>query len=261
MRIPLYQVDAFAEGPFTGNPAAVCPLDGWLSAETMQAIAAENNLSETAFLVAEGEAWRLRWFTPTVEVDLCGHATLAAAHVIFTVLAPERQRVLFRTDKAGDLAVTRERRSAGARFPVLAAPALRCTGGLRPGARARTLRDARRPRLSGGLRRLLVTWPRSTPDFPALARLDRAVIATAPGPAGIDFVSRFFAPAIGVDEDPVTGSAHCMLIPYWAGRLGRTRLRARQLSRRGGSLVCELRGERVAIAGRVIPYLTGAIEI
>ena len=260
MRIPLYQVDAFADGPFTGNPAAVCPLDGWLPAETMQAIAAENNLAETAFFVAEGEGWRLRWFTPTTEVDLCGHATLAAAHVIFTALTSERQRVLFHTEKAGDLAVTRDGELLALDFPAwppepcAAPPGLGVALGRQPAWCSPPVTISRSTTLRA-------TWPRS----PRISRRWQgsvaSVIATAPGPAEIDFVSRFFAPAMGVDEDPVTGSAHCMLIPYWAGRLGRTRLRARQLSRRGGSLACELRGDRVAIAGRVIPYLTGAIEI
>ena len=260
MRIPLYQVDAFADGPFTGNPAAVCPLNSWLSAETMQAIAAENNLSETAFLVAEGEGWRLRWFTPTVEVDLCGHATLAAAYVIFTVLAPGRQRVVFRTEKAGDLAVTREGELLALDFPAWPPEPCPAPPGLGPAL-------GREPVAVLAARDYLAVYDTAgegaslAPDFPALARRGRSVIATAPGPAGIDFVSRFFAPALGVDEDPVTGSAHCTSIPYWADRLGKSRLQARQLSRRGGSLVCELRGERVAIAGRVIPYLTGAIEI
>lgn len=260
MRIPLYQVDAFADGPFTGNPAAVCPLDGWLPAETMQAIAAQNNLAETAFFVAEGEGWRLRWFTPTVEVDLCGHATLAAAHVIFTALTSEQQRVLFHTEKAGDLAVTRDGELLALDFPAWPPEPCAAPPGL-------GVALGRQPVMVLAARDYLAVYDAEgdvaslAPDFVALARLGRSVIATAPGSTEIDFVSRFFAPAMGVDEDPVTGSAHCMLIPYWAGRLGRTRLRARQLSRRGGSLACELRGDRVAIAGRVIPYLTGAIEI
>ena len=261
MRIPLYHVDAFAEGPFTGNPAAVCPLAGWLPAETMQAIAAENNLAETAFFVAEGEGWRLRWFTPTTEVDLCGHATLAAAYVILTVLTSERQRVAFRTERAGDLAVTRDGEMLALDFPSW--PPRTCAA---PAGLDKAL--GREPAAVLAARDYLAVYDSAeevaslTPDFAAIARLDRfAVIATAPGAGGIDFVSRFFAPAQGVDEDPVTGSAHCILIPYWVDRLGKSRLQARQLSRRGGSLSCELSGERVAIAGRVIPYLTGAIEI
>src|SRR5487761_1168056 len=186
MRIPLYQVDAFADGPFTGNPAAVCPLAGWLSAETMQAIAAENNLAETAFFVAEGEVWRLRWFTPTVEVDLCGHATLAAAYVIFSVLAPERQRIVFRTEKAGDLAVTREGELLALDFPAWPPEPCPAPPGLGPAL-------GREPVAVLAARDHLAVYDTAgevaslAPDFPALARLGRSVIATAPGPAGIDF--------------------------------------------------------------------------
>jgi PhzF family phenazine biosynthesis protein len=261
MRIPLYQIDAFADGPFTGNPAAVCPLDAWLPDALMQAIAAENNLSETAFFVPEAEGWRLRWFTPTTEVDLCGHATLASAYVIFNVFAPDRQRVVFRTEKAGDLVVTRDGGLLALDFPArppapcAALPGLGKALGLEPTG-VFAARD------------YLAVYDDSddvaalAPDFAALATLDRfAVIVTAPGRGEIDFVSRFFAPRQGVDEDPVTGSAHCTLIPYWAGRLGKIRLNARQLSRRGGSLCCELDGDRVKIAGRAVLYLTGTIEI
>jgi predicted PhzF superfamily epimerase YddE/YHI9 len=261
VRIPLYQIDAFADGPFTGNPAAVCPLETWLPATVMQAIAAENNLSETAFLVPEGEDWRLRWFTPTTEVDLCGHATLAAAYVVFNLLGPDRQRVVFRTEKAGDLAVTRDGELLALDFP--ARPPTPC---LPPPSFGAAL--GRQPSAVLAARDYLAVYEDPddlaalTPDFAAIASLDRfAVIVTAPGHGEIDFVSRFFAPAQGVDEDPVTGSAHCTLIPYWASRLGKTRLNARQLSRRGGSLFCALDGDRVAIAGRAVPYLTGTIEI
>jgi predicted PhzF superfamily epimerase YddE/YHI9 len=261
VRISLYQIDAFADRPFTGNPAAVCPLDAWLPDAVMQAIAAENNLSETAFFLPEGEAWRLRWFTPTTEVDLCGHATLAAAYVIFNLLAPDRQRVVFRTEKAGDLAVRRDGELLALDFP--ARPPIPCP--LPP-----TLGPAlgRQPTAVLAARDYLAVYEHSddiaalAPDFAALAALDRfAVIVTAPGHGEIDFVSRFFAPAQGVAEDPVTGSAHCTLIPYWAARLGKTRLAARQLSRRGGSLSCALDGDRVTIAGRAVLYLTGVIEI
>ncbi len=262
MRIPLYQIDAFADGPFTGNPAAVCPLDSWLSDEVMQAIAAENNLPETAFFVPEGEGcWRLRWFTPATEVDLCGHATLASAYVIFNVLAPDRQRVVFRTEKAGDLAVTREGELLALDFPAW--PPAPCA---EPPGLGKAL--GREPTALLAARDYLAVYDDPddvaalAPDFAALAALDRfAVIATAPGRGEIDFVSRFFAPAQGVDEDPVTGSAHCTLIPYWTGRLGKTWLAARQLSRRGGSLRCALRGDRVTIAGRAVLYLTGTIDI
>lgn len=261
MDIPLFQIDAFAERPFTGNPAAVCPLDRWLPADLMQAIAAENNLSETAFLALEGEGWRLRWFTPTTEVDLCGHATLAAAYVIFHFLQPGQQRALFRTERAGDLVVTRDRDLLALDFP--ARPATPCAVPPSLGAAL-----GREPIALLAARDYLAVYGNPehiaalAPDFAALARLDRfAVIVTAPGTGDVDFVSRFFAPAQGVDEDPVTGSAHCTLIPYWAARLGKTQLRARQLSRRGGGLACALVGDRVSIAGRAVLYLQGTIEV
>ncbi len=261
MRIPLYQVDAFSERPFGGNPAAVCPLEGWLADEVMQAIAAENNLPETAFFVAEGERWGLRWFTPTTEVDLCGHATLASAYVLFNFLVPERTRVAFRTEKAGELAVTRGGALLALDFPAW--PPAPCEEPAGLGAAL-----GRRPAAVLAARDYVAVYDdidavsALTPDFAAVARLDRfAVIATAPGTGEIDFVSRFFAPAQGVDEDPVTGSAHCALIPYWAKRLGKTRLEARQVSRRGGRLSCALDGDRVTIAGRAALYMTGTIEI
>ncbi|MGH7032065.1 MAG: PhzF family phenazine biosynthesis protein [Stellaceae bacterium] len=260
MQIPLYQVDAFADRPFTGNPAAVCPLEAWLPDDVMQAIAAENNLPETAFFVPEGDGWRLRWFTPTVEVDLCGHATLASAYVIFDVLAPGRERVVFVTEKAGELAVARDGELLALDFPAW--PPQPCAA---PAALGAVL--GRQPAAVLAARDYLAVYDDPgdvaslVPNFPALARLDRAVIVTAPGPGEVDFVSRFFAPALGVDEDPVTGSTHCTLIPYWAARLGKTRLAARQLSRRGGSLCCAIRGDRVSIAGRAVPYLTGTIDI
>ncbi|HEY1258638.1 MAG TPA: PhzF family phenazine biosynthesis protein [Stellaceae bacterium] len=261
MRIPLYQVDAFADRPFAGNPAAVCPLESWLSDEVMQAIAAENNLPETAFFVAEGERWGLRWFTPTTEVDLCGHATLASAYVLFNFLTPGRERVVFRTQKAGELVVTRAGALLALDFPAWPPtpcdepPGLSAALGQRPAA-VLAARDY--VAVYDDMERVAAL----APDFAALAQLDRfAVIATAPGAGEIDFVSRFFAPAQGVDEDPVTGSSHCALVPYWAGRLGKTRLEARQLSRRGGRLSCALDGDRVTIAGRAALYLTGTIEI
>jgi PhzF family phenazine biosynthesis protein len=262
MDIDLYQVDAFATGePFTGNPAAVCPLDGWLPDAVMQAIAAENNLSETAFFVPEGDGYRLRWFTPTTEVDLCGHATLATAFVVFGWLAPWRRGIPFQTEKAGPLTVTRAGDLLALDFP--SRPAQPCS---QSDAVAAAL--GKRPTALLAARDYLAVFERAEdvaalrPDFAAVAALDRfAVIVTAPGTDGIDFVSRFFAPARGVDEDPVTGSAHCTLIPYWAERLGKTRLEARQLSRRGGALSCGLRGDRVTIAGRAALYLTGTISL
>jgi PhzF family phenazine biosynthesis protein len=263
MRLPLYQVDAFTDRLFAGNPAAVCPLEAWLPDATMQAIAAENNLAETAFFLREGEDYALRWFTPAVEVDLCGHATLASAFVIMTRLEPGRERVAFRTLRAGTLGVSREGEGYAMDFP--ARPAL-------PVAE----RDARLAAALGkppvealaAARDYLVVYAQAAdvaslaPDLAALAALDRtAVIVTAPGQDGVDFVSRFFAPALGVPEDPVTGSAHCTLAPYWAERLGKERLEARQLSRRGGTLACTVAGDRVAISGRAVLYLEGTIHV
>ncbi|HYM72496.1 MAG TPA: PhzF family phenazine biosynthesis protein [Stellaceae bacterium] len=261
MQIPLYQLDAFVtDRPFTGNPAAVCPLDAWLPDAVMQAIAAENNLSETAFFVPDGDDYGLRWFTPTTEVDLCGHATLASASVVFR-LAPERREVRFRTREAGVLTVVRDGDLLAMDFP--ARPPAPCA--MPPGF-AEAL--GRRPKLLLAARDYLAVYDTAeevaelAPDFAAIAALDRfAVIVTAPGERGVDFVSRFFAPAKGVDEDPVTGSAHCTLIPYWAERLGKTRLEARQVSRRGGALSCALDGGRVTIAGRAALYLSGTISL
>ena len=261
MRIPLYQIDAFAERPFTGNPAAVCPLESWLPDDVMQAIAAENNLSETAFFVPEGEFYRLRWFTPLTEVDLCGHATLASAYVVFRWLRPERASITFQTNQAGPLTVARDGDLLALDFPSRPpAPS--------PMSEPLVAALGQRPAALLAARDYLAVYEGAddiaalSPDFAALAALDRfAVIVTAPGPGGVDFVSRFFAPAQGVAEDPVTGSSHCTLIPYWAQRLGKTRLEARQLSRRGGALSCALNGDRVTIAGRGLPYLEGTITV
>ena len=258
-QIRLFHVDAFASAVFSGNPAAVCPLDRWLEEATMQAVAAENNLSETAFVVRDRDGWKIRWFTPTCEVDLCGHATLASGWVVFNRLDPGSASVTF-SSRSGPLTVTRDGDLLALDFPArppepCAAPPGLVEGlGLAP-------RDVLRAR------DLMAVYDREedvralAPDFARLAALDSlGVIVTAPG-RDVDFVSRFFAPGHGVPEDPVTGSSHCTLIPYWAKRLGRTELRARQVSRRGGELTCALRGDRVRIAGRVVPYLEGMIAI
>jgi len=262
MRIPLYQVDAFTSRLFGGNPAAVCPLTEWLPEATMQAIAAENNLAETAFFVAQGDRYLLRWFTPTVEVDLCGHATLASGYVVTRILAPERLSVTFDTLKAGPLEVKRDGDLLAMDFPAWppeekpADPRILAALGARPAesfvARGRTLVVYDRAEDVAALR----------PDFAAMCRVEGAnAITTAPGRDGVDFVSRYFAPNYGVDEDPVTGSAHCVLTPYWAARLGKEQLTARQISARGGELTCTLRGGRVTIAGHAVLYLEGAITI
>ncbi len=260
MKVPLYQLDAFAERVFTGNPAAVCPLERWLPETTLQAIAAENNLSETAFLVARGSDFELRWFTPTVEVDLCGHATLASGKVVLDRLRPGDGSVRFHT-KSGVVGVARRGDSFELDFP--ARPPAPCDP---PAGLVDALGGTPREILKS-LRDYLVVYgsqaevARLAPPAEPLARLGPAgVIATAPG-QDVDFVSRFFAPGAGIYEDPVTGSAHCVLAPYWTARLGRKVLRARQISRRGGELFCELRGERVGIAGRVVLYLEGVIDV
>lgn len=259
MRLPIFQVDAFSRRVFGGNPAAVCPLPGWLDDAVMQAVAAENNLSETAFFVRQGDDYAIRWFTPAVEVDLCGHATLASAHVVFTVLEPERGAVRF-LSASGALDVTRAGELLVLDFPARAPRRCEPPAGLSAALGAT-------PREVWSSRDLVVLFERESdvralrPDMAALARLHAAgVCATAPGDA-CDFVSRFFAPAMGVAEDPVTGSSHCTLVPFWAARLGRTQLLARQVSARGGELHCEARGERVRLGGYAARYLEGFIDV
>jgi len=260
VRIPLFQVDAFSQRVFHGNPAAVCPLEHWLSEDVMQAIAAENNLAETAFVVSEAAGWRIRWFTPVCEVDLCGHATLAAAWVLFTEHLGDVDSVTFQS-RSGPLTVRRE---ASGRL-ALDFPALRGEPCEPPAALTAGL-GAIPDEVHAAMDYLAVFDTEAeirelTPDFAALSTLDRrGVIATAPG-RDADFVSRFFAPAAGVPEDPVTGSAHSALTPYWAKRLGKTYLIARQLSARGGTLYCEDRGPRVTIAGDACLYMSGYIDI
>ena len=265
MRIPLWHVDAFAGKAFTGNPAGVCLLDQWPAPSFMQNIAAENNLPETAFLVRAGEGFELRWFTPSVEIDLCGHATLAAAHVLFRHLSWQASSVTF-SSQSGPLVVERKGDILVLDFP--SRPPLPCepVGTLLKGLGAKPLEVL-------GARDYLAVFAteeevrRLAPDMALLARIDRmGVIATAPGspvpgepPA--DFVSRFFAPGVGIPEDPVTGSAHCTLIPYWARNLRRATLRALQVSARGGELFCEDAGTRVKIGGRAVTYLAGEIEV
>ncbi|BBK34326.1 PhzF family phenazine biosynthesis protein [Stella humosa] len=263
MILPIYQVDAFTDRVFDGNPAAVCPLDTWLSERHMQFIAAENNLSETAFFVPEEDEFRLRWFTPQVEVDLCGHATLATAAVLYRELGYDRPEIRFRTMKAGTISVTRQdedwlaldfpsRPPAPVDAPAALAAALTAALGAPP-SQILAARDYVAIYEDAAAIRAL------KPDMAALAALDRfAVMVTAPG-EDCDFVSRFFAPAKGIPEDPVTGSAHCTLIPYWSARLGRQEMEAHQLSARGGRLRCVDRGDRVTIAGQAVLYMKGEL--
>jgi PhzF family phenazine biosynthesis protein len=259
MRIPLYQIDAFADRVFRGNPAAVCPLDAWLPDDVLQAIAAENNLAETAFFIPEGDAYGLRWFTPVMEVDLCGHATLASAYVIMEYLAPQRASVGF-TTRSGLLTVERDGDRLAMDFPArppepCAAPDALLQGlGGQPEAVLRSRDYFVLYATEAEVRAL-------RPRMDLLEKLDAlGIIVTAPG-SDCDFVSRFFAPGAGIPEDPVTGSAHCTLVPYWAQRLGKRALHARQLSARGGELWCEDRGERVRIAGNAVRFLEGTIEV
>jgi PhzF family phenazine biosynthesis protein len=258
--IPIYQIDAFTDRVFGGNPAAVCPLEAWLSEDVMQAIAAENNLAETAFYVPRGDDFDIRWFTPVTEIALAGHPTLATAYLLFTKLDLSRDAVRFHT-KAGDtLDVTRDGDLIVMDFPTLAAAPRNDLGDVAAALRATPLEilaaaDGLAVFATEAEVRELV------PDMAEVAVLDcRGLIATAPGDA-CDFVSRFFAPQMGIPEDPVTGSAHCSLVPYWAERLGTAKLHARQISPRGGEIFCKYRGERVQIAGRAAHYMEGMISL
>lgn len=261
MRVPIFQVDAFTTQLFAGNPAAVMRLERYPDDATLQAIAGENNLAETAFLVPEGDDYHLRWFTPALEVPLCGHATLASAAVVMERLEPGRTSVLFHS-ASGVLPVKRTEAGYMLNFParpskaIAIPPQLTAALGAAPAEvqlnefnylaifeHARAVRDL-------------------APDMAAIASMDRlGVIVTAPGDGGYDFVSRYFAPAKGIPEDPVTGAAHCMLAPYWNERLGRNVFRAFQASRRGGEVLCRVAGDRVELEGACVFYLEGQAEI
>lgn len=257
--IPLYQVDAFTSEVFGGNPAAICPLESWLDDDVLQAIAVENNLSETAFFVPDGGDFHLRWFTPGAEVDLCGHATLATSYVISNYLEPGRASIGFQS-RSGRLEVTRNGDLYTLDFPVLESEACDCPPLLREALNAEVQQTL------DGMDLMAIVADEAAvrdlkPDMGKIAALEtRGVIVTAPG-EDCDFVSRFFAPKHGIPEDPVTGSAHCLLAPYWAKRLGKTRMTARQLSARGGELIVEVTGERVLISGQAAPYMIGTIRI
>jgi PhzF family phenazine biosynthesis protein len=260
MKLPIYQIDAFASRPFAGNPAAVMPLDSWLSAELMQNIAAENNLAETAFFVAgaSGQAdFHLRWFTPQLEIALCGHATLATAYVIWTHLGFAKDRVTFSTEKAGSLSVTRHGKMLSLDFPAYAS-VMTTLPGLAEALGATPVAILRHENYVTAIFESAGQVASLTPDFGLMNKLKVEVIATAPGGGyDCDFVSRFFAPSVGINEDPVTGSAHCRLIPYWAERLNKQSLFAKQISARGGELCCNHRGNRVDIAGYCTEVMQG----
>jgi PhzF family phenazine biosynthesis protein len=261
MRIPIYQIDAFATNRFAGNPAAVMLLDRFLDDSTLQAIAAENNLAETAFLVAEGSDYCLRWFTPAVEVPLCGHATLASAAVVMERLEPGRSKVVFHS-KSGPLTVTRRESGYVMDFPVRP-----CLPVPTPPGLAEALGTVPVEVVSDTFNYIALLESARVvrnlmPDIPALARLDRSgVVVTGPGDGIYDFVSRYFAPAKGIPEDPVTGGAHCALVHYWSRRLDKTAFHAFQASRRGGEILCRLVGDRVELEGACVFYLEGEAEI
>ncbi len=263
MELPIYQVDAFNGKLFGGNPAAVMPLAGWLADDLLQAIAAENNLSETAFLVGGEGNYELRWFTPAVEVDLCGHATLAAAHILYTELGETVSTLRFQT-RSGELLVSPEGDRLSLSFPA---------SRLIPAESDQAVCAAlgRAPEsvmmVQGGNGGALYIYRNESevaeldPDFGSLGNAaNYCVIATAPGDS-VDFVSRFFGPSVGIDEDPVTGSAHCALTPYWAERLGRQQMQARQISARVGELEVELQGESVVMRGQGVTYMKGLAQV
>ena len=260
MKLPIYQVDAFASELFGGNPAAVMPLEGWLDDATLQAIAMENNLSETAYLVPRGNDYELRWFTPATEVELCGHATLASAHTLFEHLNHSGDAITFHT-RSGALCVTRGDLGLTLDFPAYSLSAAPVDIGVCDALGATASEVVQ---VQGAAKQLFVFEFEQDitglePNFAALrAATDQCVIATAPGDE-CDFVSRFFGPPVGVDEDPVTGSAHCALVPYWAGRMGKSELAARQVSARGGALACELRDDRVFMSGNGVTYMHGEV--
>lgn len=261
--IPFFQIDAFTDRPFAGNPAAVCPMDAFAPDDVLQAIACENNLSETAFVVARDDGdFDLRWFTPAHEVDLCGHATLASGHVVLSRLRPEAKRVGFHT-RSGLLLVER----AGGDGYLMDMPAQVPVPTEAPAGLAAALGDA--PIQVLAARYLVAVFKNAEavralkPDFGAMAKLDvYAVCATAPGTgddADVAFVSRLFAPRAGIDEDPVTGSAHCILAPYWGSRLDRAGMKARQVSARTGELHCALAGDRVLLTGNDVQVIEGTL--
>ena len=259
MKIPLYQIDAFSNHIFSGNPAAVCPLKEWLEDSLLQAIAQENNLSETAFFVPEGNGYHIRWFTPVAEVDLCGHATLASAFVIFNYFETSSGHVSFNS-KSGSLTVVKEDELLSMDFP--SQPPVLCEA-------PKELLDAigKEPLEVLCSEDYVAVFSTENdivelnPDMALLKKLDlRGVIVTARG-KNVDFVSRFFAPKFGVNEDPVTGSAHCALTPYWGNKLNKKNLHAYQVSQRGGEIFCKDCGKRVIISGKAVQFMKGSITI
>lgn len=260
MKLTQYQVDAFADRVFAGNPAAVVPLEDWLDDRLLQAIAEENNLAETAYFVRTGERFHLRWFTPTTEVDLCGHATLASAFVLFSAMGYGAGEIVFDT-RSGPLTVRRDGEALVMDFP--AQPPQPCEADF---GQFEAALGARPVEILAGPDYFVVLESQAAvaalrPDMALLSKLDRrGVIVTAPGET-VDFVSRFFAPKYGIPEDPVTGSAHCALAPYWSTKIGKTRLQARQISKRSGDVSCALRGDRVLLGGQAALFMVGEIRV
>lgn len=253
----IFQVDAFTTSLFRGNPAAVCPLDTWLEDGLMQEIAAENNLAETAFFVPENDGFFIRWFTPRTEVDLCGHATLAAAHVLYNHLGFTKPEIAFNS-RSGILKVAKADGLLVLDFPANDYHSAAISELLTKGLREKPTSVFR------GMYYMAIFESEDIisnlhPDYRTLSLLDKPVIATAPGVV-CDFVSRFFAPSFGIDEDPVTGSAHCMLVPYWSKVLEKNTLHAFQNSERSGEIFCEHKGDRVFLKGSAITYLQGEIQ-
>ena len=259
MNLEIYQVDAFASRPFEGNPAAVCPLDEWLPDDLMQSIAMENHLSETAFFVPDKDGYAIRWFTPAAEVDLCGHATLASAWVLFNRLGFEGEAITF-SSKSGPLSVARDGELLVLDFPAQTPRPCETPPGLAEALGAEPVECLEFVDLMAVFDDPDIVR-KAKPRMDVLAGLGyRGIIITSPS-GEHDFISRFFAPGVGVPEDPVTGSAHTKLTPYWAGRLDKAHLRARQVSARGGELQCTLRGNRVLIAGKAVLFMEGRISV
>ncbi len=259
MKIPLYQIDAFTNHIFSGNPAAVCPLEKWIENDMLQQIAAENNLSETAFFVKKGNDFDLRWFTPTIEVDLCGHATLATAYVIFNYIDSDLEKIEFHT-QSGILKVKRENDLISMDFPARIPKPIMCPEQLTKGLGA-TPKETLKSRDYYAVFDNQNQIQSIKPDFLILEKLDTLGICITAQGNNADFVSRFFAPRAGILEDPVTGSAHSSLIPYWAKKLNKNSLHAFQLSKRKGELFCQFLGDRVKIAGKAVTYAIGVINI
>jgi PhzF family phenazine biosynthesis protein len=261
MELTIYQVDAFTDKLFKGNPAAVVPLDGWIDETLMQSIALENNLSETVFFVKSNDVYEIRWFTPTVEVDLCGHATLASAFVLFNHLGYSSNKIIFHSHRSGELVVTKEGEVLTLNFPTDKIIDVVITDDIKACFNATPLKAFR------GRNDYMIVFNnedeirKMIPNFRNISQLDaRGVIVTAKGDV-VDFVSRFFGPQSGGDEDPVTGSAHTTLIPYWKEILGKDKMEALQVSERGGKLSCRYLGERIEISGTGTLYMKGTIFV